>query len=209
MPLTPMEHQLLLALFAVDEHDDRRVSELIAGASSPVGTLAMRFGDARTGRPSGGAACAIVVDPDEDRVLDELFALRAELTEAAFLDVWNVRARWAALSRPGCAEALVRLELLVRSPRPSLHRFLLSARTNGDALALVCDGHPIMLVPADLARQIGQIDIRELLLASLPVAPPPPGYTGALAIALADVGAPGIVRPSEDARRAVRRSAGR
>lgn len=209
MPLTPQEHQLLLDAFAVDDGDDRRLSELIAGATVPEGTIAMRFGDARTGRPSGGAACAIVVDPNEDGVLAELFAIRAELTEQVFLDVWNVRATWAAFSGPGCAEALVRLELLVRSPRPSLHRFLLGARTHGDALALVCNGYPIVLVPADLARQIGKIDIRELLLASLPVAPPPAGYTGALAIALADVCAPGIVRPSEDARRAVRRSAGR
>src|SRR5437773_5207385 len=122
MPLTPAEHRLVLAAFAVDEQDERRLSEFIAGATPPPATYALYETDARTGRATGAAVCAIVVDVDEDPVLAELFALRAELTEGEFLDRWDVRAQWSALSEPGCAEALVRLELLVRAPRPSLHR---------------------------------------------------------------------------------------
>jgi hypothetical protein len=169
MSLTHKEHETILSAFAEGEEERRKVSEFIAGASFPPGTAELRLTDPETGERTGQVAAGIVVERNADPALAELFRLRAELTHEAFIEQYSVRPQWASCIGRQRERALVRLELMVRSPVPSVHRFLLLPDPNRGALTLATQGELVLLVPLDIALQSERLGAYQVLGDALPV----------------------------------------
>ena len=169
MPLTHEEHETLVSAFAEGEEERRMVSEFIAGATFPPGSVELRMTDRKTGESTGRVAAAVVVEREPDPALAELFRLRAELTHEAFDKQYSARPQWATFFNHRRGLALVRLELMVRSPVPSVHRFLLLPGPNRPALTLATQGALMFLLPLDIALQSDRLGAYQVLGDALPV----------------------------------------
>ena len=199
MPLTHKDRETILRGLAFNEKQRKALSEFIAGATFPLGTMQFGFTDPATDRPTGIGGCAVMVERDDDPALAELFTMRSEIAEQEFFASFGGFANWTAWLCGPRREALLRLEVLVRTPRPSVHRFLLLASANRGALAMAAGGEAVLLVPHDVAVQASQIGAYQVLSEALPAGEVRPADAVAIEAALAVAAAP---RPNRRERRA-------
>jgi hypothetical protein len=200
VPLTHRDRETILRGLAFNEEQRKALSEFIAGATFPLGTLEFGLTDPATDRPAGIGGCAVMVERDDDPALAELFTMRSEIAEQEFFASFGGFANWTAWLCGPRREALLRLEMLVRTPRPSVHRFLLLASANRGALAMAAAGEAVLLVPHDVAVQASHIGAYQVLSEALPAGEVRPADAVAIKAALAVAEAP--PRPNRRERRA-------
>ena len=184
MPLTTEDHMLLVDCFAPDPHDRPVISEFVAGATYARGSAVAYLTDPDTGIPNGDAIASVIVDPDEDETLAELFAWRARVSDETYAAEYRGSAGWkAAVSIAG--EALVRLDVELTAPIPYSQRFLLLASVNAGMLRAVNRGALTFLVTEHLARNGAHLGAYQVLTDSLTAGqvthPPSTALTQALA----------------------------
>src|SRR5438045_9385373 len=121
MPLTHEDRETILRGLAFNEEQRNALSEFIAGATFPPGTMQFGLTDPVADRPTGIGGCAVMVERDDDPALAELFTMRSETDEEEFFANFGGFANWSAWLCGPRREALLRLEMLVRTPRPSVH----------------------------------------------------------------------------------------